>query len=155
MDPLSVVTSIITLSNTLKSFTRLIADYSSADETVANIRSTCELATLVLANIQEQLDANVRPTLLRKNSNTGLAGSRAGVDLADVLRNNVSQLQLDVNLLVGEVKTLFNPEHPPSRVGEWRSSTTLVWRKPYLEGMHGRIQSKLNQLQLVQNNLQQ
>ena len=32
MEPLSIVTSIITLSNTLKSLTRLIAAYSSADE---------------------------------------------------------------------------------------------------------------------------
>jgi len=155
MEPLSIVTSIITLSRTLQSFTGLVADYSSADITVANIRSTCELATFVLANIQEQLNAKVYPSLLRARSNGSSTGTSAAVNLANVLKNNVSQLQVDVNILVDEVENLFRPDHPVTRVGEWRSSTTVVWRKSYLEGMHGRIQTKLTQLQMVLTNLQQ
>lgn len=156
-DPLSIVTSIITLSNTLRVFAKLISDYTSADATVRDIRSTCELADLVLNNIKEQLDANILPTLLESDNSSGSGsptGTRStGVDLADALRNNVKQLQVDVNDLVDELNTLFDPQRPASRIGEWKSSGVVAWKKNYLEGMHARIQSKLTQLQLVQHNL--
>lgn len=157
MDSLSVVTSIVTLSNTLSALAGLVGDYTSADDTIRDIRSTCDLTDIILNNIKEQLDAGIWPgPLVPENSNG--SGSPTGtrsssVDLAAVLRNNVTQLQIDVNFLVDEVRTLFNPTRPASRLGEWTSRGTLEWRRSYLQGMHARIQSKLTQLQLVQNNL--
>ncbi|KAM7192337.1 Ankyrin repeat-containing domain protein [Naviculisporaceae sp. PSN 640] len=157
MEPVSIVTSIITLSGTLRTLVGLVNDYTSADETVSDIRSTCEFADIVLNNIKEQLDAHIRPTSLAPDNANG-SGSPVGtrssaVDLSDVLRNNVKQLQIDVNVLLKEVETLFDPDRPASRVGEWTARGTVVWRRSYLQGMHARIQSKLTQLQLVQNNL--
>ncbi|KAK4207518.1 ankyrin repeat-containing domain protein [Rhypophila decipiens] len=156
MDGVSIVTSIITLSKTLQSFARLVADYGAANDTVREIKSTCEFANVILTSIKEQLDAHIEPALLpgAPNGRQQATGTRStSVDLREVLRNNVSRLQLDVTALVNEVQNLFDPSRPPSLMGEWKSSGRLVWKKTYLEGMHDRIKSKLTHLQLVQNNL--
>lgn len=149
-----MVTSIITLTKTLKSFTDLIADYSAANDTVARIRSTCELAASVLEYIEEQLKAKDPPALLLKKSNGSSTRTGAVVNLASVLQRNVSQLQIEVSQLVDEVKNLYKPGHPTSMMGEWKSGTILVWKKEQLEKKHRSIESKLSQLTLVQTTLQ-
>ncbi|KAM7190835.1 Ankyrin repeat-containing domain protein [Rhypophila sp. PSN 637] len=160
MDPLSIVTSIVTLSNTACSIASLVEDYTSANDTVRDISSSCKLAESILNDIKEQFSGSIRPpTLLGQvgvgpNANPLGAGSRStSENLTETLLSHVEQLRVDVTALASEVEKLFNPERPASLVGEWKSRTEVVWRKPYLQGMHTRIQSKLTQLQLVQNNL--
>ncbi len=154
VEPLSITTGIITLVNTLHHVTTLLADFKDAPKKVLDIRSDCEFTQSILENIRQQLRSSVLPTLLIDGAESEDQDASPGVNLANLLQDNVYQLQLDISALLEEIERLSPSSGHESKIGGWISKGIIGWRMPYLSAMQQKILSKRYQLQLVQSNLQ-
>jgi len=152
VDPLSITTAIITLGNTLERAVNLLNDIQDAPQKIVDIKSDCNLTQGVLKSIRRQLKATevALPTLHIQGRKDG----DAGVSLANLLRDNVDQLQLDLNSLLDELERLDRSGNSESRIYGWISRGVLGFRMSYLVGMQRKIVTKRGQLQLVQSSLQ-
>ncbi|KAK0649777.1 ankyrin repeat-containing domain protein [Cercophora newfieldiana] len=151
VEPLSMTTAIITLANTLERVINLMNDIQDAPRKIVEIKTDCNLTQGVLRSIRRQLRATevVLPTLRIYGSED----EDAGVNLANLLRDNVDQLQLDLNSLLSELKRLDRSGNSESRIYGWISRGVLGFRMSYLTTMQRNIATKRGQLQLVQSSL--
>lgn len=152
VDPLSITTAIITLGNTLERAINLLNDIQDAPRRLVEIKTDCNLTQGVLSSIRRQLRATeaTLPTL----HIYGSEDEDAGVNLANLLRDNVDQLQLDLNSLLSELERLGRTRNSESRIDGWMARGALGLRMSYLTAMQRNIVTKRGQLQLVQNSLQ-
>lgn len=149
VEPITITTAIITLSNTLQRVTRLLNNFANAERTIADIKRDCVLTESVLEYIQQQLDSKAPPILRIDGSNT----QDAGINLQNVLKDNVEQLQLDLNVLETELSALSDPCRPDTRIGKLVARGQVSWKMSNLTAMHQKIVTKQWQLQLVLSSL--
>jgi hypothetical protein len=151
-DPLSITTAIITLSNTLERAISLVNDIQDAPQKLLDIKADCNITKEILRSIRRHLRATeaVLPTLHIYGNDE----QNAGFSLANLLRDNVDQLQLDLNSLLEELSRLDRSGNSESRIYGWVNRGVLGFRMPYLVGMQKKIVTKRGQLQLVQSSLQ-
>ncbi|GAB1314688.1 hypothetical protein MFIFM68171_04898 [Madurella fahalii] len=154
VDPLTITTSIITLSKTLHQAIHLLSDFGSAEEKVAEIKRNCALTASVLDYLQQQLKSSVPPKLLIDGADRAAADPDVGINLAAILKDNVSQLQLELDVFVVELASLRKPCLTETRIGRLLSNGLVAWKMSYLEAMDHKIVRKRMQLELVLNNLQ-
>lgn len=155
IEPLALTTAIITLSNTLKQVINLLNDFAKVEKKVDDIRKDCALTQKILDYIQEQLDSdNKLPTFLIYGvHNQTQRPSKAGVNLERVLRENLQQLQLDLNALIKEIGGLTEPSSKGSRLGSWVEKGRVAWKMSYLEGVQQTIGTKRRELEMIRYNL--
>ncbi|KAK4119132.1 ankyrin, partial [Parathielavia appendiculata] len=150
VDPVTITTAIITLIDALQRAISLLDDFTNAERRVAVIRNDLVLTHSVLQYIRQQLaSAREPPTLLIE----GDGNPDATVNLRNILRDNVTQLQADVNALTDELEALGGPGRPETRIGRLIARGQVAWRMSYLERMDQSIVSKRMQLELVHNSL--
>jgi hypothetical protein len=77
----------------------------------------------------------------------------AGINLRNVLEDNVTQLQADLNVLAHELEALSGPCSPETRIGRLIARGQITWKMSNLERMGQSIVSKRMQLELVLNSL--
>jgi hypothetical protein len=178
-DPLTITTSIITLTNTLQRVISLLENFANAERRVADIKRDCVLTQSVLQYIGQQLASSREPpTLLIDSGGNNSNGHRslrnaqaaspregtalfqdaggnsdAGINLRNVLEDNVTQLQADLNVLAHELEALRGPWSPETRTGRLIARGQITWKMSNLERMRQRIVSKRMQLELVLNGL--
>jgi ankyrin repeat protein len=152
VDPISITTAIITLGNTLERAINILNDIQDAPRKIVEIKTDCSLTLGVLSSIRRQLRATevVLPTLRIHGSEE----EDAGLSLANLLRDNVDQLQLDLNSLLNELERLDRTGNSESRMYGWISTSLLGFRMSYFTAMRRNIVTKRGQLQLVQISLQ-
>ncbi len=159
-EPLALTTAIITLSNTLQRAITLLRNFANAREKLVEIERDITLTQRVLEYLQQQLESSSPPTLLIDRTDGGAGagqgtGTRdAGINLASILRDNVVQLQLDLDAFVKELTALGMAWHPETRLGRLLANGHVAWRMTYLDAMRQRIVAKRMQLELVRNSLQ-
>ncbi|KAK3349007.1 ankyrin repeat-containing domain protein [Lasiosphaeria hispida] len=151
-DPLSIITAIITLGKTLQDVSTLLSDFSNAPRKIVEIRRDCEFTKSVLENITQQIESNVLPPLLIDGDRNETS---AGLNLANLLQDNVEQLALDIDALLAEIEKM-RPSSPSakSKLGRLLADGAVAWKTSYLEGMQQSILTKRNQLLLVESSLQ-
>ncbi|KAK4176681.1 ankyrin repeat-containing domain protein [Triangularia setosa] len=157
MEPLTITTAIITLSKTLQQVVTLLSDFANADKKVAEIRRDLELTQSVLKYIHEQENKQNSPPTLSIDDDprpSRRRASNAGVHLSHVLRDNISQLQLDLQCFSEELSKLAKPCSPGSKVGKIVANGKVAWKMSYLERMQQSIVNKRMQLELVRNSLE-
>ncbi|KAK0672102.1 ankyrin repeat-containing domain protein [Cercophora samala] len=157
MDPLAITTSILALGATLQQVVNLLSHFANADTRVTEIRRDLELTASVLKYIHEQEKNNISPPTLSIDDTTGPSGRRrsnAGVHLSNVLRDCVSQLQLDLQCFAGELSKLTKPCSSGSKVGRVLANGKVAWKMSYLEKMQHSIVNKRMQLELIRNSLE-
>jgi hypothetical protein len=175
-DPLTITTSIITLTNTLQRVISLLEDFANAERRVAEIKRDCALTHSVLQYIGQQLASSRELPTLQIDSGGNSNGYRiwtlrnaqaasprewtalfqdaggnsdAGINLRNVLEDNVTQLQADLNVLAHELEALRGPCPPETRIGRLIARGQITWKMSYLERMRQSIVSKRMQLELV------
>lgn len=150
-EPLAVTTAIITLTRTLKSVIEALDNFAKSHKTVQAIRSDCNLTSVVLKCITEQLNVTALPAFV-----TDADGDLdAGIDLQNLLDDNVKQLELEVNALAAELKALEGPGNPDTKLGRLVRKGQVAWKLPYLNTMHQKINTKRMQLEVVNNTLKE
>ncbi|KAK0710468.1 hypothetical protein B0T21DRAFT_78033 [Apiosordaria backusii] len=157
MEPLTITTAIITLSKTLQQVITLLSDFANADKKVAEIRRDLVLTESLLKYIhQQESRQNSPPTLSIDGSSerSTRRRSNAGVHLSHVLRDNISQLQLDLQCFAQELSNLAKPCSAGSKVGKIVANGKVAWKMSYLEGMQQKIVNKRMQLELIRNSLE-
>lgn len=145
LEPITITTAIITLSNTLERVIRLLNNFANAGSTVTDIRRDCVLTGSILGYIQQQLNSRAPPTLSIDGSDT----QDAGINLQRVLKDNVEQLQLDLNVLETELSALGDPSPRDTIIGKLVARGQISWKMSNLRAMHQKIVSKQSQFQLA------
>jgi hypothetical protein len=147
-DPLTIATAILTLINTLQRVISLLEDFANAEKKVVEIKRDCVLTKSLLHYLSKQLGfRRGRPTL----SIDGTNSADGGIDLWDVLDDNVTQLQLDLNVLANELEALSGPYSPETsgRIGRLIARGQVTWKMSSLEAMHRKIVANRMQLNMV------
>jgi hypothetical protein len=149
IEPITITTAIITLSNTLERVIGLLNNFANAEKIVADIKRDCVLTKSVLEYIRQQLDSKAPPTLRIDGPNA----QDAGISLQNVLEDNVEQLQLDLSVLETELSALSDPCQPDTRIGKLVARGQVSWKMANLRTMQQKIVTKQWQLQLVLSSL--
>lgn len=157
-EAVALTTSIITLYNTLQRVIRFLSKFPNARGNADEIRGDCTLTQAVLGYLQQELEPNSALALLVDGHHgavvNGTGSQDARSNLKNILRQNIEQLQLDVDAFVRELESLSRPERPDTRLGKLLESGLVAWKLPYLQAMHQRITTKRTQLEHVRNTLQ-
>ena len=148
VDPFTLSTAIIALSEALSRVILLFNGLINAEEMAEVLRKDCAVTKEVLDHIQQQLAASEVPREVR------IDGSRASdatgsINLCNVLRDIVEQLQLDIDVLEAQLLPLRGPGHPETRIGRLLGRGQVAWRLQYLSRTHQRILTQREHLQLV------
>ncbi|KAK4664037.1 uncharacterized protein QC763_500600 [Podospora pseudopauciseta] len=156
MDPLTITTSILTVGATLQQVINLLGNFTNAGTKIAEIQRELNLTAGVLNYIQEQENNNNSPPTLSIDDNAGRPSRRrsnAGVHLSNILRDNISQLQLDLQCFAGELSKLAKPCSSGSKVGRVVANGKVAWKLSYLEKMQHSIVNKRKELEFIRNSL--
>ena len=155
IEPLTLTTAIITLSNTLKRVITLLSDFAKVEKKVNDIRKDCALTQKILDYIQEQLDFDNKlgPLFIDAVHSRTLRPSKAGADLERGLRETLQQLQLDLNVLIKEIGGLTEPCSKGSKLGSLIEKGRVAWKMSYLEGVQKTIGTKRRELEMIRYSL--
>ena len=147
-EPLAVTTAIITLARALKSIVTVIDNFANAHQTVLDIGRDCNLTSVVLNCIADQLRVTALPAFVTDPD----GNLDARIDLQSLLDDNVKQLQLEVNALAAELKALGDPG---TKRGGLIMRGQVAWKSSSLNTMHQKIVTKRMQLEMVNNTLKE
>jgi hypothetical protein len=151
-DPLSITTAVLTLGGavgqTLTQLQALRESFADAPGIIADIENDCRVTKSVLEATRQRQGSDDLPTLQIEDDDDDAA---RGVNMEEILRANVAQLQLDIDALLSEL-TRFNTSHQ-SKIGRLIHRGRMAWEVPYLTAMHNKILAKRRQFELVENNL--
>jgi hypothetical protein len=152
-DPLSITTAVITLGGALTQLQALRESFADAPGIIADIENDCRVTKSVLEATRQRLGSDNLPTLqIEDDEEDGDDEAAKGVNMEEILRANVTQLQLDIGALLSEL-TRFNTSHP-SKIGRLIHRGRMAWEVPYLTAMHNKILAKRRQFELVESSLQ-
>jgi hypothetical protein len=140
VDPGTVVAAIQILGTTLQGVASIITGLKNAPAQIQSFKRDCDFTRLLLASIRCEDATNDAADTNREDTVT------SPVNLRRLLRDTIRQLQFEVDELLRELTKLPKSE---SKIGRWVSNGVVVWKRPYLDGMQQKIQTKQTHLQLV------
>jgi hypothetical protein len=152
-DPLSLATAVLALGGavgqTLKQLQTLRESFTDAPRIIADIENDCRVTKSVLDATVQRLNSDDLPTLQIEDNGDGAV---KGVSMEEILRANVAQLKLDIDVLFSELAR-FNTTRQ-SKIGSLIQRGRMAWEVPYLTAMHNKILAKQRQFEFVESNLQ-
>jgi hypothetical protein len=151
-DPVTIGTSIITLSSVLKFIIDAWGDFVNADQKIRDIKNACTVTQWVVDHLRQQLDARDSSWEIPIDRSRPANRTRsldASTSLENVLRDNVGQLRHDLGHLETELNALRGPDRPSTRFGSLVERGKVTWKRTHLANVHQKIVTTQTQLTFV------